>query len=333
MCEISVIIVNWNGKHLLGDCLDSVLAQDFPDFEVILVDNGSSDGSVSFVQSNYPAVKLVPLPENRGFTGGNLAGFGVAQGAFIALLNNDTRTERGWLRALYAGMAVDGAIGLCASKLVIDGTDSLDCVGDRFTTAFTGTKLGSRHPRGEFSAPMYVHGACAAAALYRREMLDEIGFLDDDFYFNHEDTDLNLRAWFAGWKCLFCPDAIVHHKVSASIGELSAATVYYFSRNNEWVWIKNVPFLLMIRYLPQRVLYEITSLVFYGFKARRFLPFVKGKIDAFRMFPAMFKKRRAIQLIIRIPHKEISSGLIPMTSYLRERFVRFGQSGEIVTKR
>lgn len=322
MCLISVIIVSWNGRHLLRDCLDAVLGQDFDDFEVILVDNGSSDGSPELVQESYPAVRLVRLEENRGFTGGNLAGFGFAKGTFIALLNNDTRPEKGWLRALFTGMSGDRMVGICASKIVIDGTDKIDSVGDLFTTAFTGTKLGSLRGCDEFSSPMLVHGACAAAVLYRREMLDDIGFLDDDFFFNHEDTDLNLRAWFAGWKCLFLPDAVVHHKVSASIGELSAATVYYFSRNNEWVWLKNVPLALMIRYLPNRVLYEITSLAFYGIKSRRLLPFLKGKLDAVKMFPVMLSKRRAVQGLIRISSQEIAAGLVPITSYLRKRITR-----------
>jgi len=322
MCLISVIIVNWNGRHLLQDCLDAVLSQDFSDFEVILVDNGSSDGSSELVQESYPAVRLVRLEENRGFTGGNQAGFDFAKGTFIALLNNDTRPEKGWLRALFTGMSGDGRIGICASKIIIDGTDIIDSVGDIFTTAFTGTKLGSRRCCYEFSSPMFVQGACAAAALYRREMLDDIGFLDDDFFFNHEDTDLNLRAWFAGWKCLFLPDAVVHHKVSASIGELSAATVYYFSRNNEWVWLKNVPLALMIRYLPNRILYEIISLAFYGIKSGKILPFLKGKLDAIRMVPVMLGKRRAVQGTIRISSREIAAGLVPVTSYLWERFTR-----------
>jgi len=320
MCLISVIIVNWNGKQYLRDCLDAVLGQDFSTFEVILVDNGSSDGSVLFVQNNYPSVKVVQLMENRGFTGGNIAGFSVANGDFIALLNNDTRPEKGWLVALHRGMVSDSRIGICSSKIVIEGTGRIDSIGEHFTTAFTGTKLGNLQSCQEFSSPMFVHGACAAAALYRRKMLDDIGFLDNDFFFNHEDTDLNLRAWLAGWKSLFLPDAIVHHKVSASIGKLSAETVYYFSRNNEWVWLKNVPLRLMVRYLPQRMFYEITSFVFYGIKSGKFFPFLKGKLDALKRAPVMIGKRRAVRKIIRISSQEIATELMPITLYVRERF-------------
>jgi len=321
MCLISVIVVNWNGKQFLGDCLDALVDQDFVEFEVILVDNGSVDGSSLFVQSNYPNVKLVQLLGNRGFTGGNLAGFEVAKGAFVALLNNDARPEKQWLSELYAGISSDAVIGICASRIVIEGTGRIDSIGDVFTTAFTGTKLGNLQNSEIFSSPRLTHGACAAAALYRRKMFDDIGFFDDDFYFNHEDTDLNLRAWLAGWKCLYQPNAIVHHKVSASIGRLSPAAVYYFSRNIEWVWLKNVPIILMIRYFPQRILYELFSFAFYGIKSGQLLPFLKGKLDAFKMASVMLDKRRVVQKNIRISSREIAAGLLPITSYLRKRFL------------
>jgi GT2 family glycosyltransferase len=319
MLEVTIIIVNWNGKHMLADCLDAVIAQDCPDFEVVLVDNGSTDGSAQFVQSNYPSVKLVQLQENRGFTGGNLAGFNCAAGDFVALLNNDTRPDKGWLRALSAGMHADSRIGICASKIIIDGTNKIDSVGDLFTTAFTGTKLGSLRDCEEFNTSIFVHGACAAAALYRRTMLDQIGFLDDDFYFNHEDTDLNLRAWLAGWKCLFVPEAIVHHKVSASVGELSDKTVYYFSRNNVWVWVKNIPLGILLCHLPQRLTYEFSAFVFFCILKKKWKPFLRGKIDAFKHLPQMLEKRKEVQKHITLSNHEIHHNLMPIIEYLKIR--------------
>jgi GT2 family glycosyltransferase len=319
MCEASVIIVNWNGRQYLQSCLDAVMSQSFVDFEVILVDNGSTDDSVQFVRAHYGEVRIVQLAENLGFTGGNHAGLDVASGQFIALLNNDTRVEPGWLGSLINGMKSHADVGICASRIIIDGTDRIDSIGDRFTTAFTGTKIGHQKSAHIFDTAQPVQGGCAAAILYRRSMLNQIGFFDDEFFFNHEDTDLNLRAWLSGWKCIYVPDAVVHHKVSASVGELSATTVYYFSRNNEWVWIKNVPLGLMIRYFPQRVLYELASLFFYGFRSQMLRPFLKGKIDALWKIPAMLAKRRAIQRSKIITSQEISNNLMPLTDYLYER--------------
>ncbi|QEM68160.1 glycosyltransferase [Geobacter sp. FeAm09] len=319
MCLISVIIVNWNGINLLRDCLDAVLSQDFSDFEVILVDNGSSDGSPELVQKNYPTVCLLRLEENRGFTGGNLAGLDQARGSFIALLNNDTRPEKRWLGALYRGMVNDNKIGISASKIIIDGTDMIDSVGDIFTTAFTGTKLGSLSCHRDFSTRMFVHGACAAAALYRREMMDEIGFLDDDFFFNHEDTDFNLRAWLSGWKCIYVPEAVVYHKVSASLGTLNDNSVYYFSRNNVWVWIKNVPSGCMFRYLHQRLIYELSSFAFFCFMKGKWVPYLRGKFDSMKKIPIMLNKRKAIQKNVKLSNYEIAAGLMPIAKYLKQR--------------
>lgn len=318
MCEISIIIVNWNGAHHLLGCLTSLIEQTFRDFEIIIVDNGSSDNSVSYIRDNFPQVRLVCLDHNRGFTGGNLAGYEVAQGRFIALLNNDTRVEQSWLEKMLEAMQSDRGVGICASRIVIDGTDLIDSIGDLFTTAFSGTKVGHLKPKKQYDRPHHVHGGCAAAILYRRSMLDEIGFLDDDFFFNHEDTDLNLRAWLCGWKCMYVPEAIVYHKVSATVGELSDMAVYHFSRNTVWVWLKNVPLSLMIRFLPHRLAYELSSAVYFCGNGK-WRAYLCGKWDAIRSFRHMWRKRASIQRLIKLQHDHICRGLVPIWSYLLSR--------------
>ena len=322
MCHVSLIIVNWNGRHLLRECLDAVMAQTYRDFEVILVDNGSTDDSCAFVSQHYSTVRLMPLTHNRGFTGGNIAGYQQSRGRYIALLNNDTRPEPQWLEALVGAMEQDSSVGICASRIIIDGTDTLDSVGDSFTTAFSGTKIGRLQPAADYPDSTRFHGGCAAAILYSRAMLDEIGFLDEDFFFNHEDTDLNLRAWLAGWQCQYVPTAIVHHKVSASIGELSERGVYYFSRNTEWVWIKNVPLGLMMRYLPQRLLYEFASFGYFCVIKRRWHAFFQGKLDALKGLAAMLTKRRQVQRLIVLKTADIRHGLIPLSGYFLKRLVQ-----------
>lgn len=318
MCDVSVIIVNWNGAHHLSSCLESLMNQTCQDFEVIVVDNGSTDNSVAYVKGHFPLVKLVCLDTNRGFTGGNCAGYQVAKGAFIALLNNDTRVEKEWLGNMLAAMKSDTTVGICACRIIIDGTDMIDSVGDIFTTAFTGTKVGYLQPSQKFNHSHQVHGGCAAAILYRRSMLDRIGFLDDDFFFNHEDTDLNLRAWLCGWKCVYVPNAIVHHKVSATVGALSDMGVYFFSRNNEWVWLKNVPVRLMIRYLPQRIIYELSSALFFCGNGK-WRSYFKGKLAAIKSVRRMLKKRKEIQQIKIISYDQIKRELLPISVYLRSR--------------
>ena len=316
---ISIIIVNWNGRHLLSRCLKSISNQTYTNFEIILVDNGSSDGSAAYIAATFPEVHLLCLPENRGFTGGNNEGFQLSSGAYIVLLNNDATLKEDWLELMVSAMESDPGLGACASKIIIEGTELLDSAGDLFTTAFTGTKWGELQKAELFNESRTVAGPCAAAAIYRRSMLEQIGFLDDDFFLNHEDTDLNLRAWLAGWPCRFVPEAIAYHTVSASIGNLSDTSVYYFSRNSLWVWVKNVPTSLMLRFLPQRILYELNSFVNFCLIHGKWSPFFRGKWDAFKGVPRMYAKRKLLKgkkLSIEL----IVSELIPISRYLFRRW-------------
>lgn len=318
---VSILIVNWNGKHLLASCISSIIDQTYKNYEVILVDNGSSDYSVQFVNSHYPFINTLALKNNKGFAGGNTEGLKLVNGEFLVLLNNDSRLSKDWLLNMVQAITSDDRIGMCSSKIIIDGTNKIDSVGDSFTTAFTGTKCGFLQDANNFNEKKYFHGACAAAAIYRVSMINEVGFLDEDFFLNHEDTDLNLRAWLAGWKCLYVPEAVAYHQVSASIGSLSDMSVYYFSRNNEWVWIKNVPLHLMLRYLPQRIIYEISSFGYFCLIKMKWYPFTKGKIDALLKLPVMLKKRRTIQRLIKLSDQEIQTGLISLHKYFKSRIL------------
>lgn len=317
--SVSIIVVNWNGKQLLSGCLQSLRRQTYTDFEIIVVDNGSTDGSLDYLTKIFHDVLPIALSKNRGFTGGNNEGFRQSSGAYIVLLNNDATLKEDWLESMVSVMESDPGLGSCASKIIIEGTELLDSAGDLFTTAFTGTKWGELQKAALFTAPRTVAGPCAAAAIYRRSMLEQIGFFDDDFFLNHEDTDLNLRAWLAGWRCQFVPGAVAYHKVSASIGNLSDTSVYYFSRNSLWVWIKNVPTSLMFCLLPQRILYELNSFVNFCLIHGKWSPFFRGKWDAIKGLPAMYKKRKQLKNK-KLSTMQILSGLIPVSWYLFRRW-------------
>jgi len=316
---VSIIIVNWNGRSLLDECLRALEAQTYRNFEVIFVDNGSKDDSLAFVREKYPSVITVALESNKGFTGGNIAGYQIAKGDHIVLLNNDACLFERWLEYMVAALESDPHIGMCSSKIIISGTRLIDSVGDSFTTAFTGTKFGEHEEESKYTARNFISGACAAAVVYKREMLREIGFLDDDFFLNHEDTDLNMRAWLAGWRCLFVPEAVAYHKVSASIGTLSDTSVYYFARNNEWVWLKNVPLKYMICNLHQRILYEFAFFGYFCVAKNKWRPFFRGKYDAIKGIPVMLKKRRDIQALVRLSDVEIRTSLVSLVYYLKKR--------------
>ena len=303
--KVNIIVVNWNGERFLKDCLAGLSIQTYADYEIILVDNGSSDGSVSLIKENSPAVKVIELAENRGFTGGNAAGLNVANGEFIALVNNDARAERDWLEKLVAPMLADRMIGICASKLIIEGTNCIDSAGDGITTAGVGFNHGRGEDRRHYTSVERVFAACAAGCLYRRKMIDEIGFLDDDFFLYDEDVDLSFRAQLAGWKCVYVPDAVVYHKGNATAGRLSNTHVYYHTRNLEFVWIKNMPTGLMLRFAHHKIIQELGSFCYLCLRHMKWRAFFRAKRDALKMLPVMLKKRKQIQERRRVSNNYI----------------------------
>lgn len=314
-CEVSIIIVNWNGEKLLMDCLGALSGSSYANCEIILVDNGSSDNSVDFTRTNFPKVQIAACKENKGFTGGNLAGLEVARGKYIALINNDTRLDERWLENLLPLMLQKPDVGICASKILFDDGRAINAAGDGMTTAAVGFNRGLGRAPLLFDESDFVFGACGAAVLYRRRMLDEIGFLDKDFFLYDEDTDLSFRAQLAGWKCVYVPTALAYHKGNATSVRLSETHVYYHTRNLEFVWIKNMPAGLMLRFAHHKLCQEIGSFCYLCLRHWKWRAFFKAKLDALRMFPAMWRKRQAIQARRRVSSAYIRSLMTSMFTF------------------
>jgi GT2 family glycosyltransferase len=183
------------------------------------------------------------------------------------------------------------------------------------TTAGVGFNRGHKEDRRNYGSLEPVFAACAAGALYRRKMIDEIGFLDDDFFLYDEDVDLSFRAQLAGWKCVYVPDAIIHHKGNATAVRLSDTHVYYHTRNLEFVWIKNMPTGLMLRFAHHKVIQEIGSFCYLCLRHGKWRPYLRAKIDAVKMFPRMWKKRRAIQAKRRVSNAHLRSLMTSMFTF------------------
>jgi GT2 family glycosyltransferase len=313
--KVSVIVVNWNGERFLKDCLGALSGQTYANYEIILVDNGSSDNSVCFTRKNFLEVKLVALRENTGFTGGNASGLEVAVGDFVGLVNNDARPAKTWLENLIQPMLRDRTVGICASKLVFENTQTVNSAGDGITTGGVGFNRGLCGMAADFNMSEAVFGACGAAVLYRRLMLDEIGFLDEDFFLYDEDTDLNFRAQLAGWKCIYVPTAVAYHVANATSKRLSDLHVYYHTRNLEFVWIKNMPFRLMLRFAHHKVIQELGSFFYLCLRHGKWGPFFRAKRDALRMLPVMLKKRGEIQAGKRVANRYVRSVLTSMFTF------------------
>jgi GT2 family glycosyltransferase len=310
--RVSIIVLNWNGESLLRECLESLSRQTVTNREVLLVDNGSTDLSLQLVKENFPEVKIITLPENVGFAGGNREGLKAAEGEFIALMNNDACADEFWIENLLRAMCEDERIGICSSKLIIDGTKMINSAGTGITTASVGFDRGVGKKITLFDRKESVFGASGAAALYRRKMIDEIGFLDDDFFLYDEDADLSFRAQLAGWKCMYVPDAVGYHKGNATSGRLSDTHVYYHTRNLEFVWLKNMPTGLMLRFAHHKALQELGSCSYLCLRHGKWSAYFRAKRDALRMAPLMLRKRKEIQAKRRVSNLYLKNMMTPL---------------------
>jgi len=237
----SVVIPHWNALHYLPACMEALCAQTYPSIEIIVADNASTDGSQEYLREHYPQVRIVQLPENRGFTGACNAGIEGSQGEIISLLNNDTEVDSEWAAEVAAAFDRHPEAGSVASKMILaDKRDTLHTAGDYYRTDGLAGNRGVWQLDGpEYNEERMVFSACGGSSAYRRTMLDEVGLLDNDFFFSCEDVDIGWRAQLSGWTCVYAPKAIVYHHLKATGGGATAS--YYDGRNTLWVIAKNYP--------------------------------------------------------------------------------------------
>lgn len=295
MNDVSVIVVNWNGKPLLSACLEGLRRQRYRSFATTVVDNGSADGSVDLIRSDFPEVSVIALPINSGFAAANNVAIKAADTAYVALLNNDAVPDPLWLEKLIEAMERHPEAGMAASKMVWQGEPNIiDRAGDGYTTAGAALLKGRGEPAERHDQPAWVFGACAGAALYRTDMLRDIGLFDEEFFILYEDVDLSFRAQLKGYRCRYAPEAVVHHKGSGSIGHDSPLSVYFGHRNLEWVYIKNMPARLILRSAVSHIVYDLAAFSYFLLRGRG-IDFLKAKRDALGGLGRALKKRRQIQ--------------------------------------
>jgi GT2 family glycosyltransferase len=305
--RVTVVIPNWNGERFLDLCLGSLLNQSFKDFETILVDNGSMDDSLSFVAENYPDVKTIALGENRGFVEAVNAGIEASETEYVVLLNNDTEQDSNWLEALVLAAEDRPESGLFASKLVdFHDREVLDGAGDAMRLSGLPYRLGhGERDTGRFDKPGYVFGACAAAALYRKSLFDEVGLFDEDFVSYCEDGDLSFRAQLAGHRCFYVPGAVVYHMGSASTGGKRSETATRLGTQNSLnLLVKDLPLSAVPHILPFFVLGQLARLVTAA-ATGTLRAHVEGLAGAWRHLPLMLEKRAGIQKSKRVSDAEV----------------------------
>lgn len=295
---VSIVIPNWNGKKFLAGCLDSLAKQTYPNIEVIIIDNGSHDGSIEFLQENYPYVKLGRFEKNTGFSVAVNRGIQDSTGEFVALLNNDTIVDPNWTSELVRAMKEHPEISSAGCKmLAYDDHTMLDGAGDGYRRGGLPGRIGHRErDTGRFDTPRYILGACGGAALYRRELFDDIGFFDDDYFAYLEDVDFGLRAQSAGHKCYYVPTSIVYHLGCGTTGSgYNPLVVRLSAQNNINTIVKNIPSGLLLRFLPEIVYWQLYYLAVVMVRSGQMGAWLHGFYCAAKLFPRMYQKRIEIQ--------------------------------------
>jgi GT2 family glycosyltransferase len=259
--RVSIVIVTWNARPLLARFLPSVVATDYPDLEIVVADNASTDGSAEWVEATFPSVRVVRHPENWRFCRGNNAAIPHTTGRYVCLLNNDVEVTPGWLRPLVALMEEEPDVGAVQPKLLqtedrarfeYAGASGghLDDYGYPFARGRLFDNLEPDH--GQYDDRADVFWATGAALLLRREAIDQVGLLDEHLEMHMEEIDLCWRLWRAGWRVRVEPASTVFHLGGGSLPQGDPRKVYYNFRNSFLLLHKHLPRHVMARLAPRR---------------------------------------------------------------------------------
>ncbi len=325
MPRVSVVIPTWNGVELLAGALASLARQVFRDFEVLVVDNGSNDGTSELLVRNHPDVRRIRFEENRGFAVAVNAGIRAALGEIIVLMNNDTEADPAWLDALVAALDSHPEVGSCASK-VLDFYDPtrIDSAGDQL--GVFASPIGHGEPDGpEFAHPRYVLSACAGAAAYRRRVFDDIGLFDERYFAYFEDVDWGVRARFAGYRCLYVPDAVIYHRVSETARRVPSTAFYLRMRNSLFLFFQYMPLRRLLVWTPVVLVWPLVRAVS---DRQPFRLAFRSVFDFLRQITAVVRVRRRIRGVRRVTWDDFRASLASPLARARRvaRPVRPGNS-------
>lgn len=321
---ISIIVVNLNRSDLLRACLLSLTRQRLVRAEVIVVDNGSTDGSVQMVRSEFQnacwPIRIIENSENKGFCEANNQGIGIARGAWIALLNNDAEAEENWLHELAEALRKNPRAGMAASKILVwENPQRIDKVGHLIFLDGQNRGRGTGQvDRGQYDRMEDVAWPDGCAAMYRKDMLDEIGGFDEDFFAYADDAELGLRARIAGWGCVYASGAVVRHHRGATLGVRSMRRVELIERNRVLLALKLFPWSLVCLngvFYGARLAAGIWAALagrgeisrFPGWKSKWQVAraMVSGDLQAIRMAPKILAKRGQIRRLRKISNGEL----------------------------
>lgn len=304
---VSIIITNHNARRWLADCFESLRRQTYRNFEVIFVDNHSSDDSVEFVRAHYPETIIVQNDRDEGFASGNNIGVRHARGEFILLLNTDTKATDTFLEDLLPSFWEIPSLGCVQPKLfwLYDPT-KLDSCGSYFTITGFLQHIGNRQRAAlpEYNVPFPVLSVKGACMMFRKELFAHTGGLfDDDYYCYFEETDFCFRVWLAGYECWYYPKASISHAMGGVTGwQMQNARIQYHSfKNRLTTYLKNLSAGTLARMLPLHLALNIATSValLVGLQPRNCWAICKALLYNLVHLPSTLKKRSFVQQHVR----------------------------------
>lgn len=273
--KASVIIPNFNGDQLLPDCLNSLVKQSFKGFEIILVDNGSTDNSLEYVSSNFPQVKIIRFNKNYGFAKAINEGVKLSKSKYVIFLNNDTKADKDFVKNLvYCADFHPEVVSVNSKILNFFNPKLIDGIGILINEVGQARSIGYREEdRGQYEKAMYIFGATGGAALFRREEFIKIGMFDEKFFMYFEEVDFAFRAQFLGYKSIYCPLAVVLHKHKATAKKLPQHIEYWQFRNMSQTIILDFPTKILLKnWRWLKIILVHLNTIFYQLKNGFFWP-------------------------------------------------------------
>lgn len=310
----SVIIPNWNGKHLLDDCLTSLKRQTFRDFEVIVVDNGSTDGSVEYLKDKYSWTKVVMLDKNYGFAKAINKGVLESIGEYVIFLNNDTAVDKDWIRELIKCISKrKDAISINSKILNFFDHKKIDGVGIEINEVGQARSIGwEQKDTGQYNREMEIFGATGGASLFRKDIFLKVGMFDENYFMYSEEVDLAFRTHFLGYKSFYCPSAVVYHKHKASSKKKPQHLEYWQFKNMTQTIIKDYPTSLLFKnWRWLKIILVHLNTILYQIKNGFFWPPLLTEVWLVTHLPILLYKRYRIQKDIKVGESCIEKFLTP----------------------
>ena len=310
--KVSVIIPSWNGEKLLKICLPSLKKQTFKQFEVIVVDNGSTDGSVKYIKKSFPEIKLVELKSNSGFAAAVNLGIKICVGEYIVLVNNDTQIEKDCLKFLVKAADHKKDVGMIAAKMLqFKNPNIIDSAGDWIDRVGHAGNIGQGKKDGpEFNKQRSCFLVTGGGSLFKRKVFESIGFFDENYFAYMEDVDFCLRAQMKGFKGWYEPRAIIRHMHKATSNKIRPFAEYLQFRNMTQTIIKDFPSKLLFKNLNLLMIILVNlNTVLYFFKQGLWREALKAEAYIIYHFSRLIRERKKIQ-----------SGMTVDVDYLTKNF-------------